>query len=74
MPRKQCVHSARACQYDSVVITFAQEAKADKKEEAAAKKLQEAKVTIKRIERTKRKHITAIHGLELFGAFALASS
>lgn len=27
-----------------------------------------AQVTIKRIERNKRKHVTAIHGLENFGA------
>ncbi|CCO27506.1 Translation machinery-associated protein 22 [Rhizoctonia solani AG-1 IB] len=39
------------------------EAKADVKAEADLKK---KKVTIKRIERNKRKHVTSIHGLEAF--------
>merc|ERR1711939_910415 len=42
----------------------------ERKEEAKAERekarLAAAKVTIKRIERTKRKHVTAIHGLESF--------
>jgi len=46
--------------------------KRERKEEAKAERekarLAAAKVTIKRIERTKRKHVTAIHGLESFGA------
>ncbi|KAF9516791.1 hypothetical protein BS47DRAFT_1371587 [Hydnum rufescens UP504] len=44
--------------------TAKKEAKADAKADAEAKKRQ---VTIKRIERTKRKHVTSIHGLEAFG-------
>jgi len=43
------------------------EKKAEKKADAAKKKKMESIVTIKRIERTKRKHVTAIHGLEAFG-------
>ncbi|KAF8523889.1 density-regulated protein DRP1 [Hysterangium stoloniferum] len=46
--------------------TKKKEAKAEAKAESAAKKRAAAKVTIKRIERNKRKHITAIHGLEAF--------
>jgi len=46
--------------------TAKKEAKADAKADAEAKKRQAAKVTIKRIERTKRKHVTSIHGLEAF--------
>ncbi|KLO07457.1 density-regulated protein DRP1 [Schizopora paradoxa] len=42
------------------------EKKAEKKADAAEKKKKESIVTIKRIERTKRKHVTAIHGLEAF--------
>jgi len=42
------------------------EAKAEAKAEAALKKKLSSQVTIKRIERTKRKHVTAIHGLEAF--------
>ncbi|KAG8732487.1 Translation machinery-associated protein 22 [Ceratobasidium sp. 423] len=42
------------------------EAKADVKAEADSKKKKAAKVTIKRIERNKRKHVTSIHGLEAF--------
>ncbi|KAG9097005.1 Translation machinery-associated protein 22 [Ceratobasidium sp. 370] len=42
------------------------EAKADVKAEADLKKKKAAKVTIKRIERNKRKHVTSIHGLEAF--------
>ncbi|KJA29690.1 hypothetical protein HYPSUDRAFT_126647 [Hypholoma sublateritium FD-334 SS-4] len=42
------------------------EAKADAKADAALKKKLASQVTIKRIERTKRKHVTAIHGLEAF--------
>ncbi len=30
-------------------------------------------VTIKRIERNKRKHVTAIHGLEAFGASRISA-
>jgi len=47
--------------------TAKKEAKAEAKADAEAKKKQAAKVTIKRIERTKRKHVTSIHGLEAFG-------
>ncbi|KAF8760363.1 Density-regulated protein DRP1 [Rhizoctonia solani] len=43
------------------------EAKADVKAEADLKKKKAAKITIKRIERNKRKHVTSIHGLEAFG-------
>ncbi|CAE6432314.1 hypothetical protein ACGC1H_000385 [Rhizoctonia solani] len=42
------------------------EAKADVKAEADLKKKKASKVTIKRIERNKRKHVTSIHGLEAF--------
>jgi len=42
------------------------EAKADAKADAALKKKLASQVTIRRIERTKRKHVTAIHGLEAF--------
>jgi len=42
------------------------EAKAEAKADAALKKKLASQVTIKRIERTKRKHVTAIHGLEAF--------
>ncbi|KIL64000.1 hypothetical protein M378DRAFT_24773 [Amanita muscaria Koide BX008] len=43
------------------------EAKADAKADAALKKKLASQITIKRIERNKRKHVTAIHGLEAFG-------
>jgi len=46
--------------------TRKKEAKAEAKAESEAKKRASAKVTLKRIERNKRKHITAIHGLEAF--------
>ncbi|KIJ57352.1 hypothetical protein M422DRAFT_148483, partial [Sphaerobolus stellatus SS14] len=46
--------------------TRKKEAKAEAKAESAAKKRAASKITIKRIERNKRKHITAIHGLEAF--------
>jgi len=46
--------------------TAKKEAKAEAKAEAALKKKLASQVTIKRIERTKRKHVTAIHGLEAF--------
>jgi len=42
------------------------EAKADAKADAALKKKLSSQVTIKRIERTKRKHVTTIYGLEAF--------
>ncbi|KAF8602632.1 density-regulated protein DRP1 [Ceratobasidium sp. AG-I] len=42
------------------------EAKADVKAEADLKKKKASKITIKRIERNKRKHVTSIHGLEAF--------
>lgn len=45
------------------------EAKAVAKEEKAEKKRQNSKVLIKRIERNKRKYVTAIHGLEVFGPY-----
>ncbi|GLB34972.1 putative translation machinery-associated protein 22 [Lyophyllum shimeji] len=43
------------------------EAKAEAKADAALKKKLASQVTIKRIERNKRKHVTSIHGLEAFG-------
>jgi len=42
------------------------EAKAEAKAEAALKKKMASQITIKRVERTKRKHVTSIHGLEAF--------
>ncbi|KAJ7594478.1 density-regulated protein DRP1 [Mycena floridula] len=42
------------------------EAKADAKADAAQKKKMASTVTIKRIERNKRKFVTSIHGLEAF--------
>ncbi|KAF9257785.1 density-regulated protein DRP1 [Marasmius fiardii PR-910] len=42
------------------------EAKAEAKADAALKKKMASTITIKRIERNKRKHVTAIHGLEAF--------
>ncbi|KAH7887242.1 translation initiation factor SUI1 [Phlebopus sp. FC_14] len=42
------------------------EAKAEAKADAALKKKMASQVTIKRMERNKRKHVTAIHGLEAF--------
>jgi len=47
--------------------TAKKEAKAEAKADAEAKRKQAAKVTIKRVERTKRKHVTTIFGLETFG-------
>ncbi|TCD62503.1 Translation machinery-associated protein 22 [Steccherinum ochraceum] len=47
--------------------TAAKEAKAEKKADAALKKKMASQVTIKRIERNKRKFVTSIHGLEAFG-------
>jgi len=47
--------------------TAKKEVKAEAKADAEAKKKQASKITIKRIERTKRKHMTSIHGLEAFG-------
>ncbi|KDQ15528.1 hypothetical protein BOTBODRAFT_81173, partial [Botryobasidium botryosum FD-172 SS1] len=44
--------------------TAKKEAKAAKK---ATEELKKKQVTIKRIERNKRKHVTSIHGLEAFG-------
>lgn len=46
--------------------TAKKEAKAEAKADAALKKKLASQITIKRIERTKRKHVTAIHGLEAF--------
>jgi density-regulated protein DRP1 len=46
--------------------TKKKEAKAEAKADAALKKKLASQVTIKRIERTRRKHVTAIHGLEAF--------
>ncbi|KAI0638603.1 translation initiation factor SUI1 [Trametes polyzona] len=46
--------------------TAKKEAKAEAKAETALKKKMASQVTIKRIERNKRKHVTAIHGLENF--------
>ncbi|KAI9569250.1 density-regulated protein DRP1 [Boletus coccyginus] len=47
--------------------TAKKEAKAEAKADAALKKKMASQVTIKRIERNKRKFVTAIHGLEVFG-------
>ncbi|KAG2036730.1 translation initiation factor SUI1 [Suillus americanus] len=46
--------------------TAKKEAKAEAKADAALKKKMASQVSIKRIERNKRKHVTAIHGLEAF--------
>jgi len=46
--------------------TAKKEAKAEAKADAALKKKMASPVTIKRIERNKRKFVTAIHGLEAF--------
>ncbi|KAJ8522913.1 hypothetical protein ONZ45_g588 [Pleurotus djamor] len=46
--------------------TAKKEAKAEAKADAAMKKKLASQVTIKRIERNKRKYITAVHGLEAF--------
>ncbi|KAL9712989.1 Translation machinery-associated protein 22 [Leucoagaricus gongylophorus] len=46
--------------------TAKKEAKAEAKADAALKKKLASQVTIKRIERTKRKHVTSIQGLEAF--------
>ncbi|KAL0581421.1 Translation machinery-associated protein 22 [Marasmius crinis-equi] len=46
--------------------TAKKEAKAEAKADAALKKKLASPITIKRIERNKRKHVTAIHGLEAF--------
>ncbi|KAJ7303520.1 translation initiation factor SUI1 [Mycena albidolilacea] len=43
------------------------EVKAEAKAEAALKKKMASQIIIKRIERTKRKHITSVFGLEAFG-------
>jgi len=43
------------------------EAKAEAKADAALKKKMASMITIKRIERNKRKFVTSIHGLEAFG-------
>lgn len=47
--------------------TAKKEKKAVAKADAALKKKLASQVTIKRIERNKRKHVTSIHGLETFG-------
>ncbi|KIP06149.1 hypothetical protein PHLGIDRAFT_119198 [Phlebiopsis gigantea 11061_1 CR5-6] len=47
--------------------TAKKEAKAAAKADAALKKKMASQVTIKRIERNKRKHVTSVHGLEAFG-------
>jgi len=46
--------------------TAKKEAKAEAKEKADLKKKMASQVIIKRVERTKRKHVTVIHGLENF--------
>ncbi|EMD40297.1 hypothetical protein CERSUDRAFT_79971 [Gelatoporia subvermispora B] len=46
--------------------TAKKEAKAEAKAEATMKKKMASQVTIKRIERNKRKYVTSIHGLEAF--------
>ncbi|KAG6373899.1 eukaryotic translation initiation factor 1-like protein [Boletus reticuloceps] len=47
--------------------TAKKEAKAEAKADAALKKKMASQVVIKRIERNKRKFVTAIHGIEVFG-------
>ncbi|PSR83442.1 hypothetical protein EW026_g6740 [Hermanssonia centrifuga] len=47
--------------------TAKKEAKAEAKADAALKKKMASQITIKRIERNKRKHVTSVHGLEAFG-------
>ena len=42
-------------------------AKAEAAEQKQADKLAKSVVSIKRIERNKRKYVTAVHGLEAFG-------
>ncbi|KZT70253.1 density-regulated protein DRP1 [Daedalea quercina L-15889] len=46
--------------------TAKKEAKAEAKAEAAQKKKMASQITIKRIERNKRKFVTSVHGLEAF--------
>ncbi|KAF8139061.1 eukaryotic translation initiation factor 1-like protein [Boletus edulis] len=46
--------------------TAKKEAKAEAKADAALKKKMASQVVIKRIERNKRKYVTAIHGIEVF--------
>ncbi|KAL6307073.1 eukaryotic translation initiation factor 1-like protein [Sparassis latifolia] len=46
--------------------TAKKEAKAEAKADAALKKKMASQVTIKRIERNKRKYVTSVHGLEAF--------
>ncbi|KAG7451608.1 density-regulated protein DRP1 [Guyanagaster necrorhizus] len=47
--------------------TAKKEAKAEAKADAALKKKMASQITIKRIERNKRKYVTTVHGLEAFG-------
>ncbi|TEB25073.1 density-regulated protein DRP1 [Coprinellus micaceus] len=47
--------------------TAKKEAKAEARAEAELKKKMESQVVIKRVERTKRKHVTVISGLDKFG-------
>lgn len=47
--------------------TVKKEKKAEAKADAEAKKLAASKVTIRRIERNKKKYVTAVQGLETFG-------
>jgi translation initiation factor 1 (eIF-1/SUI1) len=54
--------------------TAKKEKKAEAKADAEAKKKQASRVTIKRIERNKKKYVTAIHGLEAFGQFICSLS
>ncbi|KAJ3553902.1 hypothetical protein NM688_g3374 [Phlebia brevispora] len=53
--------------------TAKKEAKAEAKADAALKKKMASQITIKRIERNKRKYVTSIHGLEAFGTLGPAS-
>jgi translation initiation factor 1 (eIF-1/SUI1) len=51
--------------------------KLDKLEKEAlkkAKKLSASKVTLKRLERNKRKHVVIVSGLHIFSKFALSNS
>lgn len=47
--------------------TAKKERKAEAKADAEAKKKMASRVTIKRIERNKKKYVTTVHGLEAFG-------
>ena len=52
--------------------TAKKEKKAAAKEDAEAKRKMASRVTIKRVERNKKKYVTAVTGLEAFGRFILS--